>query len=216
MEWNRIGPASPQVRPPKRVPTFRPRTYYRLELRVARTGWTVTAFRETTLDSKVTRVVSGRPASARVNAIARTGPPEHTGGPPGRSDRRGALPSTPLRDSQRGGRRNRPGQSQRHCALRSDRPKHRRAPLRASVSSDRSARAFIPVPTIRTLGRGSQGTADLWVRLGFVRAKPRTDARPASVRRNRPGAGAPGPARTPAASRHAALAMTTTSSRTSR
>jgi serine/threonine protein kinase len=36
-------------------------------------------------------------------------------------------------------RRNYPGQSPPYCALRSDRPKHRRASLRASVSSDVSS-----------------------------------------------------------------------------
>jgi hypothetical protein len=42
---------------------------------------------------------------------------------PGRSDPRGPRHSTSLLDFHRGGQRSRPGQSQRHCALRSDRPK---------------------------------------------------------------------------------------------
>ena len=41
----------------------------------------------------------------------------------GRSNLRGAPHSSSLRDSHRGGRLTRPGQSRRQCALRSDRPK---------------------------------------------------------------------------------------------
>ena len=52
---------------------------------------------------------------------------------PGWSGPQGAPHSTDQRDFHRGGRRNRPVQSQRHRARRSARPKRRTIALRASV-----------------------------------------------------------------------------------
>jgi hypothetical protein len=78
----------------------------------------------------------------------------------GRSDLRGALHSTSLRDSYFGGRRNRPVQSQRQCARRSDRPKRRTVALRASVgsteaTSDQSASVSSDRRALRRSERGS-------------------------------------------------------------
>src|SRR6516162_8580573 len=61
----------------------------------------------------------------------------------------------------------------RRCALRSDRPKHRRAPLRASESSDRRAQALPRPPRFRRTGREAQRPPDC-----RIPAAPRASQRP--------------------------------------